>query len=83
MLLRELDEEAVVAIGQAAHAWVSGQIARAWGNARFGAVEPYEEVCLGAEQHDIGMALWDTEPTLNRATGRPHSFIEMPLPLHL
>ena len=46
--------------GRRPHAWVSGQLARAWGNAEFGSVAPYEEVCLAAEQHDVGMAEWDT-----------------------
>lgn len=82
MLLRR-DDRGVLAIGQPSHAWVSGQLARAWGNQRFGAVEPFEEVCLAAEQHDIGMAVWDLEPTLNPDTGLPHSFIEMPLETHL
>lgn len=82
MLLRT-DDRGVLAIGQQSHAWISGQLARAWGNARFGLVEPYEEVCLGAEQHDIGMAAWDLAPTLNPDTGLPHSFIEMPLEVHL
>jgi hypothetical protein len=82
VLLRE-DEEGVLAIGQASHAWISGQLARAWGNAEFGAVEPYEEVCLAAEQHDIGMSRWDLTPSRNPATGLPHSFMEMPVAVHL
>ena len=53
------------------------------GNAAFGAVEPWEEVCLAAEQHDIGMARWDSEPTLNPETGLPHGFTEMPRETHL
>ncbi len=72
-----------IAIGQPAHAWVCGQMARAWGNARFGAVTPWEEVCLAAEQHDVGMARWDLQPTRNPDTGLPHSFLEMPLEVHL
>jgi hypothetical protein len=82
MLLRELDG-AVLAIGQPSHAWISGQLARSWGNDRFGTVSPYEEVCLGAEQHDIGMARWDLQPSRNPDTGLPHSFIEMPIRVHL
>jgi Protein of unknown function (DUF3891) len=82
MLLRR-DGDAVIAIGQPAHAWLSGQLARAWGNERFGAVEPWEEVCLAAEQHDIGMAAWDGAPTLNPETGRPRSFMELELDVHL
>ena len=82
MLLRR-DGDAVIAIGQPAHAWLSGQLARAWGNERFGAVAPWEEVCLAAEQHDIGMAAWERAPTLNPETGLPRSFMELPLDVHL
>jgi hypothetical protein len=82
MLLRQDDRE-VLAIGQASHAWISGQLARAWGNDHFGRVHPWEEVCLAAEQHDVGMAAWDLEPTFNSDTGLPHGFTEMPLETHL
>jgi hypothetical protein len=68
----------VVCIGQASHAWVSGQLARAWDG-----VSPREEVCLAAEQHDVGMAQWDLAPALNAESGRPQSFMEMPLAVHL
>jgi hypothetical protein len=76
-------EGAWLAIGQPAHAWVSGQAARAWGNADFPAPSPWEEVCLAAEQHDVGMAEWDLAPALNPATGRAQSFIEMPRRVHV
>jgi hypothetical protein len=82
MLLRE-DEGGVLAIGQPAHAWVSGQLARAWGNEGFGEVRPYEEVCLAAEQHDVGWAGRDLEPLFHRDTGLPRTFMEMPLEEHL
>lgn len=82
MLLRP-DGDAVIAITQPAHAWMSGQLARRWGNARFGAVEPWEEVCLAAEQHDVGMTGWELAPTLNPATGLPHSFMEIDLDTHI
>jgi Protein of unknown function (DUF3891) len=72
-----------LAIGQPAHAWVSGQAARAWGNAAFPAPEPWEEVCLAAEQHDVGMAAWDLAPALNPRTGRAFAFAEMPRPVHV
>lgn len=82
MLLRP-EDGAVIAITQPAHAWVSGQLARAWGNERFGAVEPWEEACLAAEQHDVGMTDWELEPTLNPETGLPQSFMEMDLETHI
>jgi hypothetical protein len=37
-------------------------------------------VCLGAEQHDVGWAEWDLDPKIDPATGRPHTFISLPLP---
>src|SRR5829696_2077957 len=82
MVVRELPDGAL-AIGQPSHAWLSGQLARAWGNERFGAVWPWEEVCLAAEQHDVGMAGWDLEPELDPETGRPRSFMAMALATHL
>jgi hypothetical protein len=78
MLLRP-DGEAVIAIGQPAHAWLSGQLARAWREP----FEPWEEVCLAAEQHDIGMAAWDRAPKLNPKTGLPRSFMQLELDDHL
>ena len=64
-------------IGQPAHAWVSGQLARAWGGERFPAPTPYEPVCLAAEQHDVGWVDADVAP-LRGADGRPLSFLEYP-----
>jgi len=78
MLLRP-DGDDVIAIGQPAHAWLSGQLARAWREP----FEPWEEVCLAAEQHDVGMAAWERRPTLNQQTGLPRSFMELTLDEHL
>jgi hypothetical protein len=82
MILHE-SGEAFVCIGQASHALVSGRLARHWGNERFAAPEPFDDVCLATEQHDVGMAEWDLEPALNPDTGLPMAFVEMPRPLHL
>jgi Protein of unknown function (DUF3891) len=67
----------LIVIGQPAHAWLSGQLARAW------SPTPREEVCLAATQHDIGMAAWDAAPKLNPETGLPRSFMELELDDHL
>jgi hypothetical protein len=77
VLLRP-DGDDVVCIGQASHAWISGQMARAWAEP----FEPHEEVCLAAEQHDVGMAEWDLLPALNPETGLPFSFTELPFSIH-
>jgi hypothetical protein len=82
MLYRE-SAEGRIAITQPMHAWVSGQLARAWGNQQFGEVRPREAVCLAAEQHDIGHIPWEQMPRLNERTGLPYSFYEMPRQWHV
>jgi hypothetical protein len=83
MVLRELGGDSVLCIGQPAHAWLSGQLAREWGNGFFPEPRPRDEVVLAASQHDLGMAEWDAEPELNPDTGWPMSFLEMPVETHL
>ncbi|MFW6125189.1 MAG: DUF3891 family protein [Pirellulales bacterium] len=82
MLHRE-EPDGLVVITQPAHAWISGQLARAWGADRFPPPEPREEVCLAAEQHDNGWTAWEQAPTLNPKTGRPYAFLEMPVAEHV
>lgn len=82
MLHRE-EPEGLIVITQPVHAWVAAQLARRWGNAQFGTFAPWEEVCLGAEQHDVGMTAWERMPTLNPATGRPYHFMNMPVMEHI
>lgn len=80
-MYRTLDEHRIC-ITQPTHAWVSGQMAQVWGNQEFGAISPYEAVCLGAEQHDIGWVPWEASPTLNPTTGYPHNFTEIAPAVH-
>jgi hypothetical protein len=73
MLLRAA-QEGTVAIGQPAHAWVAGQLARAWADD----FAPREEVCLAAEQHDVGWTSWEAAPERDPETGLPYSFGALP-----
>jgi hypothetical protein len=82
MLLRK-DGLDVIAIPQPSHAWLSGQMARAWGNRRFAAPTPYDEVCLAAGQHDIGWLDWEMRPALDAGTGLPQEFFRVPPKLHI
>lgn len=82
MLHRHIDTGTLL-ISQPAHAWIAGQLAAVWGNDRFGAVEPFVEVCLAAEQHDIGWLEWEAAPTLNPATGLPRTFRDLPTSEHV
>src|SRR6266478_5788418 len=67
-----------LAISQTAHSWISGQLARAWGNKDFSGFQPFEQMCYAAEQHDIGFLRWENAPTLNQTTGMPYTFEELP-----
>jgi hypothetical protein len=82
MLFRRLPGRPTIAVPQPAHAWISGQLARAWGNQRFGAVSPREALCLAAEQHDIGWLRWEAAPTRDPATGLPWNFTALPRTAH-
>ena len=66
----------ILAISQPAHAWISGQLLRAW------ATPLDEHLLLAAEQHDIGWLDWETVPTFDLATGRPHLFRDVGAATH-
>jgi len=82
-MLHRPEPDGFTYISQPAHSWVSGQLARAWGNDLFGQVTPAEEVFLAASLHDLGFLEWERNPTLDHATDRPYSFMELPTDLHL
>jgi hypothetical protein len=82
-VLVRVDDGGALAIGQLSHAWLSGQLARAWGNDHFSAPEPREEVVLGAQQHDIGWSPFDLEPLFNPESGLPRNFLELTVEEHL
>src|SRR5271165_6977306 len=71
-----------ITISQTSHSWISGQLARAWGNDNFTLFEPFEQMCYAAEQHDIGFLDWESQPTLNVDTGLPYTFDELPESIH-
>lgn len=78
MLHRVHEGEGIVAISQPAHAWVADQIARNWGNEKFGEFQPAADVYIAAALHDIGYLDWEQNPTLNPESGLPYTFLELP-----
>jgi Protein of unknown function (DUF3891) len=58
----------VIAISQPMHAWIAGQLLKAWNEAQA------EPVLLAAEQHDLGWLDWEVAPSFDETTGRPHLF---------
>jgi hypothetical protein len=75
-MLFRTEPSGVLAISQLTHAWIAGQILRAWEGAHG------EPLLLAAEQHDIGWLDWETTPTFNPETGRPHLFREIGAAVH-
>ncbi len=73
-MLHRKSAAGTIVIGQPAHAWVSGQIARAWAES----FQPREEVCLAAEQHDIAWIGWERSPERDPETGLPYTFSALP-----
>ena len=76
MLFRN-DPTGVVAISQPTHAWISGQLLRAWNGAL------PEPLLLAAEQHDIGWLDWEMDPSFDASAGRPHLFRDIGASLHV
>ena len=70
MLFRAEDAR-LIAVSQPMHAWISGTLLRAWSE------RMAEPILLAAEQHDIAWLGWETEPTFDAATGRPHLFLDV------
>jgi hypothetical protein len=75
MLFRN-DPTGVIAISQPAHAWISGQLLRAWNGAL------PEPLLLAAEQHDIGWLDWEVNPSFDASAGRPHLFRDIGASVH-
>jgi hypothetical protein len=73
MLHRQVEAGTIV-VGQPAHAWLSGQIARTWAES----FQPREEVCLAAEQHDVAWVGWERSPERDPETGLPYTFSALP-----
>ena len=82
MLLRRTGPD-VIAIPQPSHSWLSGQMARAWGNDRFARPAPNAEFCLAAEQHDLGWLTWELAPQIDPDTGLPREFMRVAPETHV
>lgn len=82
MLLRRIDGH-VTGISQPAHAWLAGDLARAWGGRGFAVPEPRDPVIAATSLHDIGWLDWERRPVLNPATGWPQQFDEVAAERHV
>ena len=80
MLLRQTAGGAI-AITQPHHAWLAGELARAWG-AGFEVPAPHEDVFCALALHDIGWLDWERAPTIDSETGYPHQFDKVEATVH-
>jgi hypothetical protein len=81
MMIRHTSPPA--AVTQPAHAWLAGQIGRAWGTEEFPRPPLFGELVFATEQHDVGYLNWELAPTLDRETGVPHVYKTLPCEVHL
>lgn len=66
-------------ISQIEHAHLAGQLASQWAVDPFAAVAERPEVVAAIVHHDDGWAEWERLPDVDPESGRPLSFMEMPL----
>jgi hypothetical protein len=79
MLIRKT-EAGVIAVTQPAHARLSGELARHWGNERFAPLS--ETVRIAAALHDIGWLDWERDPDFDPDEGLPRVFSRVPVAVH-
>src|SRR5262245_57194448 len=68
-------------IRQVDHARLSGQLAEAFGNDTFSALEPRSLMTFVTSHHDEGWTELDAAPARDPQTGLPYQFFETPRPL--
>lgn len=87
MIRREITasngQPAWVLISQVNHAHLSARVAEAWGNPPFSPLSPRAEILAGVAHHDDGWATWELHPEVDRDSGRPLDFTEMPIEVWL
>ncbi len=65
------------------HAVLSEQLCTAWGSEDLVAPAPLKPLVISSRRHDDGWAVWERSPSLDVETGRPRSFLDVQVPLHL
>lgn len=81
MVIRRTNPAGVIT--QPAHAWLAGQIGRAWGNEVFRRPPLWDELIFTTDQHDVGFLDWERNPTIEPASGWPHDYLTLPYQEHL
>jgi hypothetical protein len=66
-------------ISQVEHARLSYALAEHWGAHKVKPLWPRDEILAAILHHDDGWAEWEREPEVDRSTGHPLSFLEMPI----
>lgn len=76
MIVREMADGRVIALGQEDHADVAAQCAAHWGNERFDRLRPYETMVFATIYHDSHHRELEAQVPVNQAAGRPSAFRE-------
>ncbi len=76
---RSAKSESWILVPQAEHARLAGGLASVWADGALASIDPHAEVIAAITHHDDGWKDWDAIPDVDPETGRPFSFIEMPL----
>lgn len=82
MLVRG-DGAGALLVSQPAHAWLSGELGRAWGGGAFACPEPRADILCAAALHDIGWFDWEERPELDPDKGWPREFLDVPAERHV
>ena len=70
-------------IRQTDHAFLTGFLAKEWGNDEFVRPEPFASFCLAAAEHDNGWTEEELQPGIDARTRLPYSFMSIPTREHI
>jgi hypothetical protein len=82
-VILQQQHDPMVVIRQTDHAFLSGFLAREWGNEVFSRPEPQTSFCLAAAEHDNGWQEWELAAGVDQKTFMPHSFMTVPTEEHI
>lgn len=78
-MIRRDDDGHWLLISQVDHARIAAEIAAVWGNERVATLLLPDQLVPAIRHHDDGWQEWSKSPRIDRETGEPRNFTEMPM----
>jgi len=78
-LVQESGRPCWMLISQLDHAHLAAELAEQWGSSPFAPLSPRDSLIAAIHHHDDGWSDWERQPKVDRTTGIPLAFNELPV----